>query len=73
MNQTNKITIEVTQAEQEIIQDLRKMSYGRLTIFVQDGKPFRKEVTEYKKLTKEGKFSPEREQPKTKGVAGVEI
>ncbi len=68
MSQTNKITIDLTQAELEIIQDLRKMCYGRLTIFVQDGKAFRKEVTEYRKLNKEGKFSPEREQPKPKSV-----
>lgn len=69
MNPTdNKTTIELTDAEKEIVLDLRKMTYGRITIFVQEGKPFRKEVTEYRKLSKEGKFSPEREQNKPKSV-----
>jgi len=69
MNPTdNKTTIELTDAEKEIVLDLRKMTYGRITIFVQEGKPFRKEVTEYRKLTKEGKFSPERDQNKPKSV-----
>lgn len=69
MNPTdNKTTIELTDAEKEIVLDLRKMTYGRITIFVQEGKPFRKEVTEYRKLSKEGKFSPEREQNKPKSI-----
>lgn len=70
MNQTNNKpeTIQVTQAEKEILEDLRKMVYGRITIFVQNGKPFRKEVTEYRKLNKEGKFCAEREQSKPKSI-----
>lgn len=70
MSQTNNKsqTIEVTEAEKEIIEDLRKMVYGRLTIFVQNGNPFRKEVTEYRKLNKEGKFCAEREQVKPKSI-----
>lgn len=70
MSQTNNKlqTIEVTEAEKEIIEDLRKMVYGRITIFVQNGKPFRKEITEYRKLNKEGKFCAEREQSRPKGI-----
>lgn len=70
MSQTNNKsqTIEVTEAEKEIIEDLRRMVYGRITIFVQEGKAFRKEVTEYRKLNKEGKFCAEREQTKPKSI-----
>lgn len=70
MSQTNNRpqAIEVTEAEKEVIEDLRKVVYGRITIFVQNGKPFRKEVTEYRKLNKEGKFCAEREQLKPKSV-----
>lgn len=70
MNQINNKTvkIELTGAELEVVNDLRKTAYGKVTVFVQDGRPFRKEVTEYRKLNKEGKFSPEREQGKPKPI-----
>jgi hypothetical protein len=56
MNQTNKNTtdtIPVTKAEQKIIQDIRRVKFGRVEIFIQNGKPYRKEVTEQQRISPE--------------------
>lgn len=56
MNQTSKVTtntIQVSKAEQKIIQDIRRVKFGRVEIFIQNGKPYRKEVTEQQRISAE--------------------
>jgi len=56
MSQTNKLTtntIMVSKAEQKIIQDIRSVKFGRVEIFIQNGKPYRKEVTEQQRISPE--------------------
>lgn len=60
MNQTNKGLEEVktqemllTEAEVMIIQDVRKLLFGRVEIYISDGKPYRKDVIEQRRITPE--------------------
>lgn len=58
MNQTNKptiTTIDVTPAEAKIIEDIRTVKFGKVEVFIQNGKPYRKEITEQQRIDpKEG-------------------
>lgn len=58
MNQTNKptiTTIAVTSAEAKIIEDIRAVTFGKVEVFIQNGKPYRKEITEQLRIDpKEG-------------------
>lgn len=58
MNQTNKptvATITVTPAEAKIIEDIRAVKFGKVEVFIQNGKPYRKEITEQQRIDpKEG-------------------
>lgn len=58
MNQTNKptiTTIAVTPAEARIIEDIRAVKFGKVEVFIQNGKPYRKEITEQERIDpKEG-------------------
>lgn len=58
MNQTNKpivTTIAVTPAEAKIIKDIRAVKFGKVEVFIQNGKPYRKEITEQERIDpKEG-------------------
>jgi len=58
MSQTNKptiTTITVTQAEAKIIDDIRAVKFGKVEVFIQNGKPYRKEITEQQRIDpKEG-------------------
>lgn len=58
MNQTNKtspISILVTPAELGIIENIRVVKFGRVEVYIQNGKPYRKEVTEQERIgPKEG-------------------
>ena len=74
MNQTNKepqtTTVTVTQAEAKILEDIRRVNYGRVDIYIQEGKPYRKEIVEQQRISPEeggsaGKF--------TKKQSSVEI
>lgn len=60
MNQTNKEFKEVktrevllTEAEVMIIDDVRKLLFGRVEIYISDGKPYRKDVIEQRRITPE--------------------
>lgn len=57
MSQTNKelkkITVTVTEAEAKILEDIRKVEYGRVDIYIQNGKPYRKEIVEQKRIAPE--------------------
>lgn len=57
MNQTNNppkvITILVTEAEAKILEDIRRVKYGRVDIYIQEGKPYRKEIVEQERITPE--------------------
>lgn len=56
MSQTNKQTIKPTtlsEAEMKIIEDIRQVKFGRVEVFIQNGKPFRKEVTEQRRIMPE--------------------
>ena len=57
MNQTNNqpkmITIQVTEAEAKILEDIRRVRYGRVDVYIQDGKPYRKEIVEQERITQE--------------------
>jgi hypothetical protein len=56
MSQTNKQTTNPTalsKAEKKIIEDIRQVKFGRVEIFIQNGKPFRKEVTEQRRIMPE--------------------
>lgn len=56
MSQTNKQTtnsIVLSKAELKIIQDIRQVKFGRVEVFIQNGKPFRKEVTEQQRISPE--------------------
>jgi len=55
MSQTNKQTTNtlVSKAEQKIIQDIRCVKFGRVEVFIQHGKPYRKEVTEQQRISPE--------------------
>ena len=62
MNQINKptiTTIAVTQAEAKIIEDIRAVKFGKVQVFIQNGKPYRKEITEQQRID-----------PKEGGIAG---
>lgn len=53
MNQINKptaATIEVTPAEAKIIEDIRTVKFGKVEVFIQNGKPYRKEIVEQKRI-----------------------
>lgn len=53
MNQTNKptiTTIAVTLAEAKIIEDIRTVKFGKVEVFIQNGKPYRKEITEQQRI-----------------------
>lgn len=53
MNQTNKpttTTIAVTLAEAKIIEDIRAVKFGKVEVFIQNGKPYRKEITEQQRI-----------------------
>ena len=53
MNQTNKPTITsiaVTPAEAKIIEDIRAVKFGKVEVFIQNGKPYRKEITEQQRI-----------------------
>lgn len=54
MNQTNKepkeITVAATEAESKILEDIRRVKYGRVDVYIQDGKPYRKEIVEQKRI-----------------------
>lgn len=53
MNQTNKpviTTIAVTPAEAKIIEDIRAVKFGKVEVFIQNGKPYRKEITEQQRI-----------------------
>ncbi len=56
MSQTNKQTtnqIILSKAERKIIEDIRQVKFGRVEVFIQNGKPFRKEVTEQRRIMPE--------------------
>lgn len=56
MSQTNKQTtnqIILSKAERKIIEDIRQVKFGRVEVFIQNGKPFRKEVTEQRRIKPE--------------------
>lgn len=62
MNQTSDPkpkAIQLTKAEREIIEDIRRVKYGRVVIYTQQGKPFRKEIIIQKSV-----------EPKDGGTAG---
>ncbi len=74
MNQTNKPKpITLTKAEREIIENIRQVNYGRVVIFIDNGKPFRKEIVAQKRIGKEEGGSAGQYITKPKGGAGVEI
>lgn len=53
MNQTNKLSalnLLVTPAEAKIIESIRAIKFGRVEIFIQNGKPYRKEMTEQERI-----------------------
>lgn len=54
MNQTNKQplfkTVQITEAEANILEDIRRVKYGRVDIYIQEGKPYRKEIVEQKRI-----------------------
>ncbi len=57
MSQTNKgfkdikiKEMKLTDAEAKIIEDIRRVKYGRVEIFIQNGKPYRKDVIEQKRI-----------------------
>jgi len=58
MNQINKLattTIALTPAEANIIEDIRAVKFGKVEVFIQNGKPYRKEITEQQRIDpKEG-------------------
>lgn len=58
MNQTSKpaiTTIAVTPAEARIIEDIRAVKFGKVEVFIQNGRPYRKEITEQQRIDpKEG-------------------
>lgn len=74
MNQTNKPKepIQLTEAEREIIEDIRKVKYGRVIVFIDSGKPFRKEIVAQARIGKEEGGSAGEYISKPKGVAGIE-
>lgn len=47
------ITIQVTEAEAKILEDIRRVRYGRVDVYIQDGKPYRKEIVEQERITPE--------------------
>ncbi len=56
MSQINKQTtntIVLSKAEEKILQDIRRVKFGRVEIFIQHGKPYRKEVTEQQRISPE--------------------
>lgn len=77
MNQTNnqkpKAPVQLTDAEREIIEDIRQVKYGRVIVFIDGGKPFRKEIVAQSRIGKEDGGSAGEYISKPKGVAGVEI
>jgi hypothetical protein len=53
MNQIDKIqlqAIDVTPAEAKVVDDIRAVKFGRVVIFIQNGKPYRKEITEQQRV-----------------------
>ena len=58
MNPINKptiTTIAVTPAEARIVEDIRAVKFGKVEVFIQNGKPYRKEITEQQRIDpKEG-------------------
>jgi hypothetical protein len=54
MNQTNNppkvITVPVTEAEAKILADIRRVKYGRVDVYIQEGKPYRKEIVEQERI-----------------------
>lgn len=77
MNQINKPKpiepIKLTEAELEIIEDIRQVKYGRVIVFIDAGKPFRKEIVAQARIGKEDGGSAGQYITKPKGGAGVEI
>lgn len=77
MNQTNKpqpkAPIQLTDAEREIIDDIRQVKYGRVIVFIDGGKPFRKEIVAQSRIVREDGGSAGEYLTKPKGGAGVEI
>ena len=54
MNQTNKPEeLKLSKAEREIVEDIRRVKYGRVVIYTQQGKPYRKEVVEQETIKPE--------------------
>ncbi len=57
MNQINNspkvITIQATEAEAKILEDIRRVKYGRVDVYIQKGKPYRKEIVEQERITPE--------------------
>lgn len=57
MNQTNNppkvITVPVTEAEAKILADIRRVKYGRVDVYIQEGKPYRKEIVEQERIAPE--------------------
>lgn len=77
MNQINnpkpKEPIKLTEAEQEIIEDIRQVKYGRVIVFIDAGKPYRKEIVAQARIGKNEGGSAGEYITKPKGGAGVEI
>lgn len=72
MSQTNKYTpviqAKITKAELAIIEDIRRVKFGRVVIFISDGKPFRKETIEQKRIDPDDGGSAGQPQSKPTGV-----
>lgn len=72
-NQKPKEPIKLTEAELEIIEDIRQVKYGRVIVFIDSGKPFRKEIVSQSRIGKGEGGSAGEYITKPKGGAGVEI
>jgi len=72
-NQKPKEPILLTEAEREIIDDIRQVKYGRVIVFIDSGKPFRKEIVAQSRIGKEDGGSAGEFITKPKGGAGVEM
>lgn len=60
MNQINKEYKEVyikemklTEAEAKIIEDIRRVKYGKVEVYISDGKPYRKDLVEQRRIVPE--------------------
>jgi len=66
MNQINNK--KPTKAEWAIVEDIRKVEFGRVVVFIQNGKPFRKEVVEQARLNEDGSSNNKRPTKKPRGI-----